>query len=88
MQGNQAPLVFGMNISTMLQKQLDNSHPVVARSQVKWCRLATVTRVAVDVDGGEQRQQLLLVATARRLEKLVLAVVAREHGTSGRISQV
>ena len=39
MEGDQPTLVFGMHISSMLEKQLDHAHSVITSGQVKWSGL-------------------------------------------------
>ena len=63
-QWHQAALVLGVDISTVGEQQLDYPRPVVAGSEVQRRRLPPVAGVAVDVEGGQQRQKLLLVPTA------------------------
>ena len=63
-QWHQAALVLGVDISTVGEQQLDYPRPVVAGSEVQRRRLPPVAGVAVHVEGGQQRQQLLLVPAA------------------------
>ena len=63
-QWHQAALVLGVDISTVGEQQLDNPRPVVAGGEVQRRRLPPVAGVAVHVEGGQQRQQLLLVPAA------------------------
>ena len=49
----QTPLVLGVDISAMSEKQLDNSGPVVASCKVQRRRLPSITGVAVHIEGGQ-----------------------------------
>ena len=63
-QWHQAALVLSVNISTVGEQQLDNPSPIVAGSKVQRRRLSPIAGVAVHVEGGKQRQELLLIPTA------------------------
>ncbi len=69
-----------MHVSTVLQQDLHNPRPVVAGGQVQRRRPTTVGGVAVDVQRREERQEAVLGAGPRRLQQLLLPVLASEDG--------
>ena len=74
-EGHQAALVLGVHVRPVLQQELHNPRPVVARRQVKGSRLSPVRGVTVYIEWGQKGQQLFLITTSCRLQQLVLLVI-------------
>jgi hypothetical protein len=54
------PFILGVNICAVLEQQLNDPCSVVAGSQVQWSGPSAVARVAIHVQGIQQRRQFLL----------------------------
>ena len=73
-QGHQAALVLGVDVGAVGEQELDDPGSVVAGGEMQRCRLPPVAGVAVDVEGSEKGQQLLLVPTVVSMVKPMLFV--------------